>query len=170
MQWPALEALSWTPVCTTLLPCAPWGVLQAGPFAFLLSSPPCEAVEQNALLCFLRSWPPVDWWDPGLLLGTEAPIMMPNGAVFFPSKTIVVGSQSMLCLLQSDHQGCAAVGGGQGGGEGGGELTWNWCGLTLVGREEGPRALVATLSNMQVMQPLLVGSSVLLLQYSPAIS
>ena len=47
--------------------------------------------------------------------------------------------------------------GGGGGREGG--LTWKWCGVTLVGREEGPRALVATLSNMRVMKPLSVGSS-----------
>ena len=37
-------------------------------------------------------------------------------------------------------------------GEGKGGLTWKWCGVTLVGREEGPRALVATLSNMRVMK------------------
>ena len=50
-------------------------------------------------------------------------------------------------------------GDGQESGGGGEGVTWKWCGVTLVGREEGPRALVATLSNMRVMKPLSVGSS-----------
>ena len=32
--------------------------------------------------------------------------------------------------------------------------TWKCCGVTLVGRDEGPRPVVATLSNILVMKPL----------------